>query len=98
MCFYDSLKSFGEHNLRERVTCGSCVYLTCLKMIAYSFSHLLYFEDCDSFLDGRCYKAYHDSMTWQDARDKCNCDGGDLVTVCNEETNDMLKQIMQAQV
>ena len=55
------------------------------------------FEDCDTLLDGVCYTAYQDSMTFYDARDTCIHDGGNLPTICNEETNNMLKQIMQEQ-
>ena len=59
----------------------------------------LFFQisDCDALLDGICYKAYQESQTWYDANDTCIHDGGNLVTVCNEGTNTMLKRIMQKQ-
>ena len=54
-------------------------------------------EVCDEVLGGHCYKVHLESMTWYDARYTCLHDGGHLVTVCNEETNHVIKQVVQDQ-
>ena len=59
--------------------------------------HILHSPDADAYFDGRFFKVSHHRMTWYDARDTCNENGGYLATVCNEQTNNMLKGIMEEQ-
>ena len=40
---------------------------------------------------------YNEHRTWNQAKDKCEEEFGTLATVCNDETNDMLIEMMQTQ-
>ena len=54
-----------------------------------------YISDCDALLNGRCYMAYEERLTWHRAKDFCIESNGSLAVVCDEETSHVLQGIMQ---
>ena len=80
------------------------LYFKLEKPVLYTFLNMFFFcqetcfvSDCATFVKNRCYAAYSGIKTWSQARDICISEGGFLADVCNQQSNDILMEIMRDQ-
>ena len=48
-------------------------------------------------LNNHCYKRYSDFISWNNAKELCENDGGKLPEICSLEENVLIRQIMTDQ-